>query len=252
MAGPDAVAFPVDANLDEPGTPQSGTGQAALLTGESTATAFGRHFGPWIPVSLRPIVEERSFLKEAVDSGKRVAFANAYPKTWPGPRGGRAIAGPPLAARGAGLMTRHEEALTVGDAISSEIVNTGWRRYLGHTDVPEITPGEAGANLGRIANEHDLTLFAHYSTDTAGHKKEMGPARSALERVDRFLGGVFRTVSEGSVLIVSDHGNVEDVRAGHTRNPSLGVLWGRSSSAAPIADLRDVPALVAALVEYPR
>jgi hypothetical protein len=114
------------------------------------------------------------------DAGRSVAFANAYPRGWPGPNGSRRIAGPPLAARGAGVLDRHEEALASGDAVASEIVNDGWRRHLGHVDLPQVTAREAGRNLAAIAGRHDLTLYAHYATDTAGHTKDMRarPGRS--------------------------------------------------------------------------
>jgi len=239
-SGLDGASFPLDATLDVPGTPQSGTGQAALLTGDSAAELYGGHFGPWTPVRLRPMVEERSMLRRAVDAGARVAFANAYPRGWPGPRGSRRVAGPPLAARGAGLLDRHEEALGTGDAVSSEIVNDGWRRHLGHDWLPEIDARQAGANLGRIASGHDLTLFAHYTTDTAGHTGDFGPAVDALERVDAFLDGVSASLDPDVLLLVaSDHGNVEDVRAGHTLNPVLGIASGPGQEEA-MRELRDI------------
>ncbi|MDA0327731.1 MAG: alkaline phosphatase family protein [Gemmatimonadetes bacterium] len=241
-AGPRGRAFPLTATLDVEGTPQSGTGQVALLTGESAAEIYGRHFGPWTPVRLRPLVEQRSVLRLAVEAKLEVAFANAYPRGWPGDRGGRRIAGPPLAARGAGLLTRHEEALGTGDAISSEIVNDGWRDHLGHSRLPVIAPEEAGANLAKLAERHDLTLFAHYATDTAGHRGRMDGAIAALEMVDAFLDGlVAQLASDVLLLIASDHGNIEDVTSGHTRNPALGIASGpRADAASELSDLRQV------------
>ncbi len=230
--GPRARAFPLDSNLDTDGTPQSGTGQAALLTGQNAARLFGRHFGPWTPVKLRPLVERESVLRRAKDADLDVAFANAYPRGWPGPRGGLRIAGPPLAARGAGVLDRHEEALGEGRAVSSEIVNDGWREHLGHDWLPEVTEVQAGRVLSSIAAEADLTLYAHYATDTAGHTGSMDAAVAALERVDRFLSGVLETLPERCTLFVaSDHGNVEDLTQQHTRNPVLGLAVG------PAADL---------------
>jgi len=248
VEGSGAIAFPLDATLDTEGTPQSGTGQTALLTGASAAELYGRHFGPWVPVRLRTMVEETSVLRRAQESGHEVAFANAYPKGWPGPRGGRRIAGPPLAARGAGLLTRHEEALVAGRAVSSEIVNDGWREHLGHEGLPEISASGAGENLGRLSLDHDLTLFAHYATDTAGHRGGMDGAVAALERVDAFLAGLLETLpSDADVLIVSDHGNIEDVRGGHTRNPVLGVALGpHAERARGMTDLRQVTDLLLA------
>lgn len=202
-------------------------------------------------MALRPLVENESFLKRAVEGGASVAFANAYPRDWPGPRGGRAIAGPPLAAKGVGLLNRHEEHLATGEAVSSGLTNGGWRKFLGHDDVPEIDLEGAGRNLGSIAARHDLTLFAHYDTDTAGHAQDRAQAVAALERVDRFLGGVLETAGDQSILIVSDHGNIEDVRTGHTRNPALGVLWHGRVDEAPIDDLRQVPHLVTDILRPP-
>jgi len=241
-SGPGGCAFPLDATLDVEGIPQSGTGQVALLTGESAAQIHGRHFGPWTPVRLRPLVEERSVLRRAAGAGRTVAFANAYPRGWPGPRGSRRIAGPPLAAQGAGVLDRHGEALAEGRAVSSEIVNDRWRWHRGHRAVPEVTAEQAGRNLARISRDADLTLYAHYATDTAGHRKDMGAAIAALEVVDAFLAGLVDDLEANTLLLIaSDHGNLEDVRVGHTLNPALAVARGPGAErAAELSDLREV------------
>ena len=67
-------------------------------------------------------------------------------------------------------LTGVEEALARGDALSSEIVNTAWRTRLGYVELPEIPPLEAGKKLARISRQVDLTFFAHYTTDYAGHR----------------------------------------------------------------------------------
>jgi len=132
-----------------------------------------------------------------------------------------------LAAETAGLLTRHEEELERGQALASGIVNTDWRTHLKMGHLPEITPADAGRNLARMSAPADLTFFAHYTTDYAGHKRSLQEAREALERVDAFLGGIVAQLPEDTLLVVcSDHGNLEDASAGHTRNPSLALLWG--------------------------
>jgi hypothetical protein len=232
VQGPAGRAFPLDANLNVEGIPQSGTGQISLMTGDNAAVAFGRHFGPWAPVRLRPLLIERNLLRTALDSGHSAAFANAYPEGYLERAGSRFPAAPPLAADAAGLLCRHAAELALGDAVSSEIVNTGWRDKLGHSEVPRITPREAGANLARIAASVDLTFYAHYTTDSAGHKGSAGEAIMALERVDEFLSGVVDGLVEGDSLVVaSDHGNLEDLTGGHTRNPVLGLLAGAATAA---------------------
>jgi 2,3-bisphosphoglycerate-independent phosphoglycerate mutase len=223
----DCVAFPLDPLLGVKGFPQSGTGHTALLTGENAPALYGRHFGPWVPVRLRPVVEKKNVLSQAKSRGYRCAFANAYPKEFHGSPWARRPAGPVLAAMAAGLLTREGDALAQGRALSSEIVNTAWRNRLGYMDLPEITPQEAGRNLARIVEESDLTFFAHYGTDYAGHRGRMPGSVRALERVDSFLEGVVESLPSDTLLVLSsDHGNLEDVMAGHTLNPVLTVLLG--------------------------
>jgi 2,3-bisphosphoglycerate-independent phosphoglycerate mutase len=246
----------LDASLGVAGLPQSGTGQTALLTGENAARMFGRHFGPWVPVKLRQLVAAESVLARAQRAGKRVAFANAYPEELvkqaagvelgrlPGPL----RAGPPLAALGAGLLDRGTTALEAGRAIASEITNDGWRVHLNRLSLPDISARQAGANLASIAAHHDLTMFAHYATDTVGHRGDHAGAARVLERVDAFLDGLLSDLSDEVLLVVaSDHGNIEDSRTGHTMNPALCLVvgTGHADFADSLTALTDVtPAIL--------
>ncbi|NNM04886.1 MAG: metalloenzyme, partial [Gemmatimonadetes bacterium] len=189
-AGPEALCLSLDPLMGVGGLPQSGTGQTALLTGENAPRIYGRHFGPWVPVPLRPLMMERNVLTRAKARGHSCVFANAYPSQYQHLAWSKRPAGPPLAAHGAGVFTRDEDHLAVGTAVSSEIVNTAWRTRLGFDHIPEATPFEAGRNLAGITETADLTFFAHYSTDTAGHERKMGVATAALEKVDAFLAGL--------------------------------------------------------------
>lgn len=259
--GPAASLVGVDATHGAPGTPQSGTGHTTLLTGEDAVKRFGRHYGPWVPTALRPLVAERSILALAREAGRRVAFANAYPEELMAriPTGvsvseavtsgrlGPLRSGPPLAALGAGLMTRHTRALERGDAVASEITNDGWIERLGRSSLPRPTPADAGRSLARIAAAHDLTLFAHYTTDYVGHRGTWAEAVATLERVDEFLGGVVDALPDDTVLIVaSDHGNIEDTTREHTRNPALALVTGpgHEALARTLEHLWDVPTAI--------
>lgn len=244
----------LDAQLGMPGLPQSGTGQTTLFTGVNAAFEFGRHFGPWVPTALRARLARENFLTRAKEQGHDVAFANAYPEELfvettavdarrraPDPL----RAGPPIVAIGAGVMNRHTPELMRGDAVASEITNDGWRKRLKRTELPVISPNDAGHNLARIAAHHAVTLFAHYSTDYIGHRGHMHEAVDALEKVDEFLGGVERAMSDDMlVAVVSDHGNIEDIRVGHTHNPAIGLFFGRGherfAAAASLADVAPI------------
>jgi hypothetical protein len=223
----------LDATLGVDGTPQSGTGQTALLTGEDAVQLHGRHFGPWVPARLRTLVREQSILARAQAAGFSVTFANAYPEEALQPaseqeRSSHFLrAGPPIAALGAGVLTRHTHELERGDAVASEITNEGWRQHLHRTGVPSIDAQTAGFNLSRIIATHDLTLFAHYSTDYAGHRQDLAVAIAACQLLDAFLGGTIDTMPDDTLVIVtSDHGNIEDCSTGHTRNPAIGLAVG--------------------------
>lgn len=242
--GRDATRVPLDSTLGIAGLPQSGTGQTALLTGINAPAEFGRHFGPWVPTRLRSMLAEKSVLTRVLQGGRKAAFANAYPEEiFQAPNDRRLNAGPPIAALGAKLLNRHTDALLAGNAVSSEITNDSWRKHLHRTQLPVITPRDAGKNLARIAAHHDFTLFAHYTTDYVGHRKSMDESVRALETVDAFLTGVREEMPDDLlVMCVSDHGNIEDVRAGHTRNPALGFFFGNThkGAAKDLAALTDV------------
>jgi 2,3-bisphosphoglycerate-independent phosphoglycerate mutase len=216
-----AVLAAADATLGVEGLPQSGTGQTTLLTGRNGAAEYGRHFGPWVPTPLRPLLAAGNLLRRAVDAGRIAAFANAYPLSGApaDPRIFRRPAGPMLAAQSAGALTRGATELVEGRAVASSITNERWREHLG-SDVPEVTPEEAARTLARIASGADVTLFAHYDTDYTGHRGALDGAIAALQRVDAFLGALADALPPDTLLVVSsDHGNVEDVRGGHTINP---------------------------------
>ena len=112
----------------------------------------------------------------------------------------------------------------------------------GHDWLPVVTPAEAGANLARICDDAELTLYAHYTTDTVGHRGDLADAVDALIRIDRFLAGLTSNLSPHTLLLIaSDHGNIEDVRGGHTGNPVLGIASGpHADRARDLTDLREV------------
>lgn len=251
LASPRAVLAAADARLGVDGLPQSGTGQTSLLTGRNAAAEYGRHFGPWVPTPLRPMLAAESLLARARAAGRSVAFANAYPVSGVAadPRIFRRPAAPPLAAQAVGALVRGAAELAEGRAVASSITNERWREMLGD-EVPAVTPEGAARNLAAVVEGADLTLFAHYDTDHRGHRGGMEGAVQALERVDAFLGALADALPADALLVVSsDHGNVEDVRGGHTENPVpvLAVGAGREAFAAARSITDVAPLILASL-----
>jgi 2,3-bisphosphoglycerate-independent phosphoglycerate mutase len=250
ILGGDAVLAAADATLGVAGVPQSGTGQTSLLTGRNAAAEYGRHFGPWVPTGLRDLLAAENLLSRAAAAGAAAAFANAYPIAAidADPRVFRRPAAPPLAARAAGVLTRDLPELARGQAVASSITNERWREHAGDL-VSDVSAAEAGRRLARIAAGAEVTLFAHYDTDHAGHRGAMPGAVAALEKVDAFLGGVAEALPADALLVVgSDHGNVEDVTGGHTTNP-VPVLALGPGSGELAARARDITAVAPVLLE---
>lgn len=233
-----------DATLGVPGTPQSGTGQTTLLTGRNAAAIYGRHFGPWVPTGLRDLLAAENLLSRAKASGRAVAFANAYPvkAVDADPRIFRRPAAPPLAALAAGVLTRDLPELAAGRAVASSITHDRWRERVG-SELPDVTAAEAARRLARIASEAEVTLFAHYDTDHAGHRGGLPGAVAAIEKVDAFLGALADALPPDALLVVSsDHGNLEDAEGGHTLNPVpvLAVGPGHAEVTGAAASIADV------------
>ena len=246
---PDGSLWPLDACLGVPGLPQSGTGQVALLTGRNAPAFLGAHHGPYPPLALRPWLAESALWVAVRRAGRAVAFANAFPDRYL-ERVGRGTARMGAIARSAalaGVPLRGPAELADGRAVSAFLTNEAWRTHLGYRHLPRIDEAAGGANLARLARDHDLTLFEYYASDIAGHRAALPEARAVLESFDRFLGGVLAEWPRDGVLVMaSDHGNVEDLGTSrHTRNPALGVWRGPPTRLATLLDV--APAVLAAL-----
>jgi phosphopentomutase len=87
--------------------------------------------------------------------------------------------------------------------------------------VPIITPEQAARNLVALAADYDLLFFESFLTDLAGHGRLNIDLSLVLFNLDRFLAVLLDSLRpRDSLLLTSDHGNMEDTTApGHTRNP---------------------------------
>jgi 2,3-bisphosphoglycerate-independent phosphoglycerate mutase len=246
-----ATLVAADATLGVQGRPQSGTGQTALLTGHNAARIYGRHFGSWVPTGLRSLLSSENLLTRAVRAGRAAAFANAHPPTV---RLDRRPNAPALAADSAGLLTRGAAELAAGHAVASSITNDRWIEHLGDDGIPHASPADAGRTLARIARGADLTLFAHYDTDHVGHRGSLADGVRALERVDAFLGALLAELEADTlVLVASDHGNLEELTSGHTRNPVPVLATGPGHAAVGrVRAITHVAPLIAELLRLPQ
>ncbi len=222
-----------DACLGVPGRPQSATGQSTILSGENAPLAMGRHLLGFPSRALRGWLEPRSLFRALAAGGRRAAFANAFPvahlRALGLPADGepefdlaalrrraRASATTVAFAAGGERFLTWEDARR-GRALTHDL--TGARAAAFGARLPRRTPEEAAAILLGLAAGSDLVLFEFFESDEAGHARSMERALEALSRLDRMLRALVAGLGAGdSLLVASDHGNVEDLS---TRNHTL-------------------------------
>lgn len=257
--GADALLVPTDATLGVAGLPQSATGQTALLTGLNAPAIAGRHVTAYPTEALRALLAQHSLFARARHHDARVALANAYtPEYFSAVEQRRLKVGAvTFAAQSAGVRLRLVEDLQAGQAVFHDLTN-GRLRQWGY-DLPVLTPRESGGRLAQIASGADLTFFEFFLTDLAAHRRIPVSSDAVVGMVDELLAGVVAGIqgtgdpgTGGSltVLVVSDHGNLEDDRSTvHTTNPvpTLAIGPGREAfrSVRAITDI--APAVLSVL-----
>ncbi len=253
-----------DACLGVAGRPQSATGQSTILSGENAPGALGAHLLGFPNARLRAWLEPRSIFRALATEGRSSAFANAYPVAHLHALGLEAEGEPELPmeivrrrarasattvafAAGGGRFRTWQEARE-GRALTHDV--TGSRANGYGAGIPPRTPEEAAHILLSLAREHDLTLFEHFETDEAGHARSMERGLDALHRVDRLARAVVEGLGPGdSLLVASDHGNLEDLGTrNHTRNPVPVLGFGRAAELVDrVSDLTGIAPVLRAL-----
>ncbi len=175
---------------------------------------MGRHYGPWPGPTLKRTLDKGTIFSEVVAAGGRAALANAFP---PGyfralSEGKQKVNVPVYAAQQAGVKLLTQTDYDAGNAVSADLDG-------GYLGTPQPL-AEAGARLSRLSAENDLTFFDFWLSDTAGHRWTFDEAVKLTEKLDGFLAGVVAALGTTTLIVTSDHGNLEDKSTrSHTRNP---------------------------------
>ena len=251
LVGPRASLVPTDATLGLPGRPQSATGQATILTGRNVPALVGEHYGPKPNGAVADVIRAGTLFSEVMAAGGRAALITPYPDGYFAAvdSGKRLLSAVPLAATAAGLSLMNVADLRAGRAVSPDFTAQGWRDHLGYSDVPVLSPEEAGRHIAAIAASYDFSFFEHWPTDQIGHRGGLDEAVAHLEHIDAVLGGLLSAWDDarGLLIITSDHGNLEEKgHRQHTRNAVPTILVGRDhvAHAATIHDLTDIAPVV--------
>jgi hypothetical protein len=193
----DLLLKAIDATLGLPGLPQSGTGQTALLAGVNAAELHGRHQPHFPPVALRPLLAERNLLRRVVERGGQATFANAFgPAYWEAVAARRIRrSASVIAAEGAGLRFRDMDDLRAGRAMAWDVTGVALREREPAAGLPLVTPQAAGANLARLADDHDLVFYESFLPDLAGHGRLRNDGRAEAAEGNGGGGGIGRQSS---------------------------------------------------------
>jgi 2,3-bisphosphoglycerate-independent phosphoglycerate mutase len=227
------LCLPLETTLGVAGLPQSATGQTVIFSGVNAARVAGRHISGFPTPALARIIQEKSIFKVLNEAGFRTRFANTFTREYfeMVERGKWWHSATTIAALAGGRRLLLLEDLQAGVAVYQDITNEQLRER-GYA-LPLIEPEEAAANLVRQATRNDFTLFEYFQTDHCGHRQDWDGARAILRRLDRFLAALFRQMDEArlDLLLVSDHGNIEDLSVKtHTFNPVPALVLGKRAA----------------------
>ena len=227
--------FPTDATLGVEGLPQSGTGQAALFCGFNAPKFVGKHFGPYPYSTTIPILQKESILVYFKEKYKSSYFANAYPKAFfDYINSGRSrLSVTTLTCKLTGIKINRVSDVSTGKALTAELTNERWNQRLGYK-LKVIKPKTAARRLLRIAKKYKFTLYEYYLSDHLGHLRLANEFEKLYAEMDEFLFTLLNEVDskEMTIVICSDHGNLEDLSIKtHTRNPALTITAGKSAKA---------------------
>jgi len=231
-----ALFIPTDPRLGVPGRPQSGTGQAAILTGLNVPQMIGEHYGPKPNLPTREIIAKDNFFKQVKRAGKKAALLDAYPAGlhYDIARGKTLRSSIQQAAYEAGQELFGMEELKAGQALTPEWTGESWHSYLKLYETPVYTAREAGHRLVEISHHYDFAFHSHWMTDHVGHRGPLERGVELLELFDGVMAGVIEKWDddEGLVIITSDHGNMEHIGSrNHTENDIPTLVIGNAKAA---------------------
>jgi hypothetical protein len=249
----DGILVPTDACLGVEGRPQSASGQTTILTGINAPAQLGYHKQGFPNSAMLEIIRDHSIFLQLTRAGIHpITFANTYTQKFFDERP-RWVSATTAAVEAAGLNFRTVPDLKAGRAVYQDFTNALLIER--GEDVHPRTPEEAATVLARITGENRFTLYEYFITDKVGHAQDMQAARTVLKNLARLIRGILAGIdlSTTSVILTSDHGNIEDLSLrNHTLNAVPTLVWGanRDYIADRIKTLADItPAIVETLTE---
>ena len=234
----DLVFKQIDASLGITGLPQSATGQTAILSGLNASKIIGNHYGPYPGPSLKKILDSTNIFSDLAAKDKTINLLNIYPPAYFEQKRLRenAIV---YAYKTSGKKLNELDSY-LKDSISVDLTGEYLQKVL--PNVQAISPYEMGKRAAEISANYDFSFFDYWPSDLTGHRSSLAEAIELIEKLDSFLLGVLDNLKCTTLIITSDHGNLEDKSTKtHTLAKVPLIVYGQNAmSFAQIEDLTAV------------
>jgi bisphosphoglycerate-independent phosphoglycerate mutase (AlkP superfamily) len=226
----EGLLFPLDAQLGISGLPQSATGHTTIYSGINAPALIKKHLYGFPNAELRMALREKSLFVRLIRKGLNCKFMNAFrPIFFTSPElfKNKHMSATTEMNKYAGLpfadfsQIKGHKAL-YHDYTNGEPVSKGF-------DLPVFSARQAAQILVNESALNNVVLYEYFMTDFAGHACDMETAVNEIHLVENLIMAVLKKIDmrETSLLVVSDHGNIEDLRTkSHTLNPAFFGIWG--------------------------
>jgi hypothetical protein len=219
----------LDARLGVTGLPQSATGHTTIYTGRNGPGLIGKHLYGYPNAALRNLLQEHGIFVSLQQKNISCKFMNAFRPvffTTPEIFQDLHLSATTEMNKFAGLpfcsieMIKGKKAL-YHDYTNKELIEKSFK-------MNPFSGEDAAQVLINESAKYQLILYEYFLTDFAGHGRDMERAISELRKVEQLLDALLRKINlqETLLMVVSDHGNIEDLRTkSHTLNPAYMAIW---------------------------
>jgi 2,3-bisphosphoglycerate-independent phosphoglycerate mutase len=221
--------YAIDAQLGVAGLPQSASGHTTLYTGINAAAHIGKHLYGFPNSALRLLLRNRSVFVKLIAEGYKCRFINAFRPvffTTPEIFDNLHMSATTEMNKYANLPFSDFQQIINKQALYHDYTNEEVK--LKGFDLPLFSAQQAADILVQESHKYDLLLYEYFMTDFAGHSKDLARAIKEIRKVEDLIIALVKTIdfSDTSLIVVSDHGNIEDMRVkSHTSNPAFMAIW---------------------------
>lgn len=227
------VFIPTDACLGIDGYPQSATGQTTIFTGVNASKKIGMHLPAFPDNVLADLIKEKSIMKILTENGVKSVSANLYTKEFFLER--KKYKSNFFPASTLTVSASNSEFLFYNEypdnnAVSADITNHLFRKKR-NLNIDIINPENAAKNMHNLTQKNDFIFYEYFLTDVFGHKKDKLKLDECVNNLNLFVSSLWELIDREntSILIVSDHGNAEDITVGnHTLNKVPTILFTKN------------------------